>query len=635
MGSPVPAIPPHMPNIAIPHLVSPPILLTNEASRANPTFHKIRQAGYTLDRSKQVKKLVKDATGTDFEIEINNKGENVTIVCNAGFYTKVAVTAMHSLTKESEKLYQGVTVQCQDIVGNFDATLAHQNTVIFFRLLSQDKVSLGSVRIHLHHTARKVQLQGGATMSGKTTAPVWFLDHVLQNKFSQLSQEKSQEITTLNQTIRSTLSSHPTNSQATNVCAGCNVRFDGRSSPEYCIECCQSYHKYKCFPSSLHPCHVRRRAQGSSSLPGQLSQPPLQSMARTCTTLPQPAQPLSTPNTTTQLPSNRAVSDADLSTQTTNPSSVPTDHHTVPILPQIQPRAIPPALAPAPAPAPNDHAVSHPVRHYNGPPQSLGSSASHVHTDHTAHSRSVVPVLNPNASPFVSHGNTQDATSHVTGHAQQKTRAKAKKNEPSTDKASTQIEFLKLEISTLQTRLQKQDDDLKDLKFRNDILMARNKSLEELKQQEIHERYFPSQGPHVQHTSSSCTGHGHTCCAQPVCHSRQFACPSTHHNPCSGQTTEIELINNKLEGLSRTVQKHQQVLDSLLHPEITWPSAGSVPSPEAPPSQTPPVTRLSPPPPPSQPAPTSPMVHSGQADHSTISLDGFMFGEDCDNGHLN
>ena len=96
MGSPVPAIPPHMPNIAIP----PPILLTNEASRANPTFPKIRQAGYTLDRSKQVKKLVKDATGTDFEIEINNKGENVTIVCNAGFYTKVAVTAMHSLKGE-------------------------------------------------------------------------------------------------------------------------------------------------------------------------------------------------------------------------------------------------------------------------------------------------------------------------------------------------------------------------------------------------------------------------------------------------------------------------------------------------------------------------------------------------------
>ena len=100
MGSPVPAIPPHIPNIAIPPLVSPPIPLTNEGSRANSTFPKIRQASYILDRSKQVRKLVKDATGTDFEIEINNKGENVTIVCNAGFYTKVAVTAMHSLKGE-------------------------------------------------------------------------------------------------------------------------------------------------------------------------------------------------------------------------------------------------------------------------------------------------------------------------------------------------------------------------------------------------------------------------------------------------------------------------------------------------------------------------------------------------------
>ena len=169
--------------------------------------------------------------------------------------------------------------------------------------------------------------------------------------------------------------------------------------------------------------------------------------------------------------------------------------------------------------------------------------------------------------------------------------------------------------------------------------MTRNKSLEELKQQEFHEKYFPSQGPHVQNNTSACTGHGHgyTCCVQPVCLSRQHVCSTTHHNQCSGQNTEIELINDKLEDLSRSLQKQQQALDSLLHlSEVTWPRTDSDTPPAAPPSQTPPGTSLSSSsPPPSQPLPISPMMPSGQADNSAISLDGFMFGEECDNEHLN
>ena len=344
-------------------------------------------------------------------------------------------------------------------------------------------------------------------------------------------------------------------------------------------------------------------------------------MART--TLQQSAQSLSSSNTTTQLRNSRTVTDTDATPQTTILSHVPTDHHTVPALPQIQPRTIPPA----PAPAPNNHAPTNPVRQIQTLP------------DQTVHSGAVVSVLDPNATPFVSHGNTQDATGHVTGHTQQKTKPKAKRNNPPTDKASTQIEFLKLEISTLQAKLQKQDDDLKDLKYRNNILMTRNKSLEELKQQEIHEKYFPSQGPHVQNNTGACTGHGHgyTCCVQPVCHSRQHVCSTTHHNQCSGQNTEIELINDKLEDLSRSLQKQQQALDSLLHlSEVTWPRTDSDTPPAAPPSQTPPGTSLSSSsPPPSQPLPISPMMPSGQADNSAISLDGFMFGEECDNEHLN
>ena len=114
------------------------------------------------------------------------------------------------------------------------------------------------------------------------------------------------------------------------------------------------------------------------------------------------------------------MTDTDTTPQTTILSPVPTDHHTVPVLSQIQPRAIPPA--------PN------PVRQCHGLPQSLSSYASQTLPDQTLHSGAVVSVLDTNATPFATHGNTQDATGYVTGHAQQKTKAKAKKGHPPTDK---------------------------------------------------------------------------------------------------------------------------------------------------------------------------------------------------------
>ena len=240
----------------------------------NPSFtHQLptaraRNSNYTLDRNKQIKKLRRDTAIDDFDIVVSKNKQNVNIVCNTGFYTKIAVPALQSLTVGHEKLCDGVTVQCQDIIGNFDATHAQQATVMYFRL-SQNKVSLGGVRIHLHHTNRKLQLQGGAILPDKRTAPVWFVDTVLRSHFTQLSHEKSMDISNFNQAVSSMVTSHLTSEQTPHICGGCKIPFNGRSSPELCSQCGLYFHKFKCFPSPKHECYIRKRTQSCNSVPEQ------------------------------------------------------------------------------------------------------------------------------------------------------------------------------------------------------------------------------------------------------------------------------------------------------------------------------------------------------------------------------
>ena len=140
---------------------------TPVASFQQPSV-RAKVTNYTLDRPKQLKKLRKDTSLSDFTIEVSKNKQNVNINCNTGFYTKVAVPALQNLSAGQIAEFNGIIVQCQDIVGNFDATQAQQNTVIYFRL-SQDKLSLGGVRIHLHNTTRRIKVQGGALLPDEKT----------------------------------------------------------------------------------------------------------------------------------------------------------------------------------------------------------------------------------------------------------------------------------------------------------------------------------------------------------------------------------------------------------------------------------------------------------------------------------
>ena len=109
-----------------------PLPTINPPVNASPATHlpsvTTRNVDYALNRDKHLRKLQKDATIDDFNIEINNKDQNVNIHCNTGFYTTVAVPALQGLSSGQIKVVQGITVQCQDIIGNFDSSNADQTT---------------------------------------------------------------------------------------------------------------------------------------------------------------------------------------------------------------------------------------------------------------------------------------------------------------------------------------------------------------------------------------------------------------------------------------------------------------------------------------------------------------------------
>ena len=205
-----------------------------------------------------MKKLKKDTNVADFGVEVSPSNKNVNIRCSAGFYTKVVIPSFDQLAAGSCIPVDNITVKCQDVTKRTDATGAATTTVIMFRM-SQHQLSLGQVTVHLHHTSRNIQIQGSALLSDNMKAPVWFLDNVPKERLNQLSKTKAHDISIFNRSVGEMVTKHLEQVNTKAVCAGCQAYFNGRSSPEYCSGCKLYYHKYKCYQSASHSCHVKKR----------------------------------------------------------------------------------------------------------------------------------------------------------------------------------------------------------------------------------------------------------------------------------------------------------------------------------------------------------------------------------------
>ena len=119
--------------------------------------------------------------------------------------------------------------------------------------------------MHLHHTKRKLQIQGGALMPDKTRSPIWFVQNVISTRFQELAKSKAFDVSNFNKTVREQLTIQSRNSPSS--CSSCHIQFTGRSLPEICWQCSKYHHK-KCLQSNQHACHKHGSviAPGSSFL---------------------------------------------------------------------------------------------------------------------------------------------------------------------------------------------------------------------------------------------------------------------------------------------------------------------------------------------------------------------------------
>ena len=172
----------------------------------SPPDENIRTSNYTLNKEKQIEKIVKDASATDYDVNINSSDQNVTIKCSTGFYIQVAKPTFLTLDDSATLSVNEINISIinssitKDIGGVEATKLIHFS---FARLFGP----MGGVTVHLHHSTRTIQIQGGTLMPNSTRSAVWFLDHVTLPRFKEMAKSKKFAIKNTNDAFLSSSNS--------------------------------------------------------------------------------------------------------------------------------------------------------------------------------------------------------------------------------------------------------------------------------------------------------------------------------------------------------------------------------------------------------------------------------------------
>ena len=167
-----------------------------------PTDHAatVRHASFSLNQDHQVEKLVADASIVDCEFSQNNSDSNVNIKCSAGFYKAVAIPAFATLSPGFSDQHPAASITCCNIEPSIDYKGVEFNRIFWFSIRDSSGTS-ASVTVHLHHTTRLVQVQGGAILTDGSVAAVWFVKNLLLGLFLKLGKARGHDISAFNQAV--------------------------------------------------------------------------------------------------------------------------------------------------------------------------------------------------------------------------------------------------------------------------------------------------------------------------------------------------------------------------------------------------------------------------------------------------
>ena len=168
-------------------------------------------------------------------------------------YNLVVLPTFSGITEQYVIDVDNITIECTSITGQVDNTNANVTAAINFSLSNPDKSSAGNVHLHLHHTTRRIQLQGSSLVHGETRAPVWYMEKVLLGLFNKLARDKSVDILEFNNGVHEAISKCKNIQSNQAKCSACNAFFIGRSLQETCPLCKLKFHR-KCIHGNLHTC---------------------------------------------------------------------------------------------------------------------------------------------------------------------------------------------------------------------------------------------------------------------------------------------------------------------------------------------------------------------------------------------
>ena len=442
----------------------------------------VRTANYSLDRNKQLSRLCKDTRIEDYDITVSPVAHNVTIKCSAGFYTKVVLTSFANMSLQYQNKVDDIIIKCTKVEGQVDETGASVTAKVVFDLSNEkgrDKSTIGTVTVHLHHTSRKVQLQGSALVYGKVRAPIWFVDKFLKRIFSHNARSKSLDITNFNNAVHDILANHLQKRNDQDRCKACSSPLTGRSVPEYCSFCRGTYHRSCYHDTKRHKCRKESlsqqrdpsliaNTQGARSLSHLAPRPPA---IPDQTVIPPAEASLITGAVSTPL-SGESV--PVVSSPPTTPLST---SHMISQATNMPPMVVPAVSGPAvPAPA------------------TPGPSGSPQHTPDPL-LVTIPATMNPHASDFVPTNTASNTNDHIfqpggilPSTAQNRPKKPPKKGLPQQD---LNLEYYKIELNTAQASIVVLESTISDLRFRNKLLDDRLKQLEDGKKKEIFDKYFP------------------------------------------------------------------------------------------------------------------------------------------------
>ena len=577
----------------------------------NHPYHvNLRQAKYTLDRNKQLSRLCKDTKIEDYDITVSPIAHNVTIKCSAGFYTQVVLPSFSNMSLQYHNTTDGVLLHVVKIEGQVDATGASVTAMIVFELKyeqSREKSSIGTVTIHLHHSARKIQLQGSSMVHEQIRAPVWFVDNFLKGIFNHYARSKAVDITNFNNAAHDMLTNHLQKISSQDKCGYCANLFGGRSIPENCSSCKKKFHK-SCFQDKSHLCRRstlpeynlsnKDPATSSTNLARRQNSTPINvspvsnsstagfSPMTSSTTHLNPSSPSMRYNTDTSMsqsfypvstqqatpPSNLLLMSSTPSYTTTATTATTTTTTTTTTTPS------PLTQPPNPISSQADLVLSNAVFSSALPDGAAGPGLipppTSVHHDPNMRN----PSLNPLAVLFVpdlSQPDTPQSSSNTPGPAASRAKKPAKKNSPP---QNLDLEYARIELNTAQASIVVLETTINDLRFRNAILEDRIKQIEDKKKTDIYEKYFPpSDQPNVTRQGCACASRAPPqlqCCHQVTTH-----CCSMNHQPSPSGAENSESILQTIATLKADIED----LKLKLGPTST-PNPTTVPSTVDPPS---------------------------------------------------